>query len=192
MAEIIPRWEWRLFAKQIDIQIDLGTFKKTRHVESSETYLVSASSTANPKIRDEKMDIKTLEKVNDQGLEQWKPKMKATFPLSEEQVIAVYDALGFARPDLDRAGYPLEEFLALIGGDDRTRVVRVDKVRHQYDVEGCTVELSEVTFDDDCYKTVAAENSSQDLVFRIVAMLGLQNEENMNYVRFIKQLKGLS
>jgi len=191
MGKIVPRWEWRLFAKQIDVRIDLEAFEKTRHAVSSETYLVSAASTANPKIRDGMMDIKTLERVNDAGLEQWKPAMKARFPLTRDQVITVHGALGRACPDLDQTAYPLEEFLALIRADERIRAVHVEKSRDQYDIEGCTVELCEATFDGDSYKTAAAENASQELVVRTVEMLGLQNDENMSYVRFIKKIKGL-
>ncbi len=192
MVEIVPRWEWRIFAKEIVIRIDLDAFEHTRHVKSSETYLVSGAALGNPKIRDGKMDIKILEHVNDIGLEQWKPEMKAAFPLSKDQVIAVYDALNVPPVILDRADYDLEAFLAVMDADSRVRAVRVEKFRDEYDVEGCTVELSEVIFDGERFKTISAENASPDLVFSIVGMLGLQSEENMNYVKFIKFFKGLS
>ncbi len=191
MVQIIPRWEWRMFAKQIEIQIDLGSFEQTRHVESSEVYLVSAASRANPKIRDGKMDIKTLESVNEYGLEQWKPDMKAQFPLLRDQVTLVLGALDLANPDLDREAYDLEALLALVDGEGRGTSVRVDKVRDQYDVKGCTVEMSDVTFDGDRYKTVAAENSSETLVWETVKLLGLQEHKNTNYVTFIKEIRGL-
>lgn len=192
MGQIVPRWEWRMFAKRIDIEIDLGSFTRTRHVESSEVYLVSATARANPKIRDGKMDIKTLESINQDGLEQWKPEMKAPFPLSPDQVNAVYGALDLTSPDLDRDDYDLGDFLALIDGDGRPKAVQVDKVRDQYDVNGCTVELSSVTFDGDHYKTIAAENSSPTLVRDTVELLGLRARENVSYVKFIKGIKGLS
>lgn len=192
MVRIIPRWEWRMFAKQIEIGIDPEAYERTRHVESSEIYLASAASKANPKIRDGKMDIKTLEGVDEHGLEQWKPEMKALFPLSSDQVTQVYAALNLAEPDLDGNDCGLEAFLALIDRDGRAKAVHVDKVRDQYDVNGCTVEMSDVTFDGDAYNTVAAENASQELVWNIVGMLGLRERENTNYVKFIKGIKGLS
>ncbi len=181
-----------MFAKEIDIGIDLGSFTPTRHVESSEMYLVSAPARANPKIRDGKMDIKALESVNQVGLEQWRPEMKAPFPLSKDHVKVVFGALDLTSPDFARDEYDLEAFLALIEGDGRARAVHVDKVRDQYHVNGCTVEMSDVTFDGDSYKTVAAENSNPALVRDTVELLGLQARKNVNYVKFIKGIKGLS
>lgn len=192
MEHITPRWEWRMFARRIEIPIDLASFERTRHVESSEVYLVSVASRANPKIRDGKMDIKTLEIVNEDGLEQWKPDMKAQFPLLRDQVTLVLGALNLTHSDLQRDAYDLEALLALVDGKGRGTSVRVDKVRDQYDVKGCTVEMSDVTFDGDSYKTVAAENASETLVWETVKMLGLQQHRNTNYVTFIKEIKGLS
>lgn len=192
MGQIIPRWEWRMFAKRIDIAIDLGSFTHARHVESSETYLVSAPSRANPKIRDGKIDIKTLESVSADGLEQWKPEMKAPFPLSRDQVDWVYRALKLEGPGLDGNRYSLGAFLALIERDGRARAVQVKKVRDQYDVNGCTVEMSDVSLDGDRYKTIAAENESPALVWNTVELLGLRARENVNYVKFIKEIKDLN
>lgn len=192
MAEIVPRWEWRLFARTIEMQIDPETFERTRRVESAETYLVSGAATANPKIRDGKLDIKTLERVDDAGLEQWKPAMKAEFPLSDAQVTRVYEALSLPPPALGQTDYGLDAFLALIDADDRVRAVAVKKVRDQYDVEGCTVELSDVSFDGERYRTVAAENANPDLVLKVVGMLGFEVPKNTSYVKFINELFGFS
>ncbi len=192
MAKIVPRWEWRAFAKRIDIGIDPGSFERTRHVESSEIYLVSPASRANPKIRDAKMDIKTLERVNRHGLEQWKPEMKAEFPLSPNDFATVCGALGIANPDPGRDVRDLEDLLALIGGHGRAMAVGVEKVRDQYDVNGCTVEVSDVAFDGDTYRTVAAENENENLVWDTVGLLGLQGHANVNYVEFMKEIKGLN
>lgn len=192
MAKIVPRWEWRMFARQIDIEIDLRSFERTRHVESSETYLVGETSRANPKIRDGKIDIKSLESVDDQGLEQWSPAMEASFPLSTEQVARVFDSLALAGPDLDADRYDVDGFLALVGRDGRATVIRVDKIRDQYDVNGCGVEMADVIVDGDRYQTVAAEHASPDLVLDTVDVLGMRGTDNTNYINFIKRLKGLS
>jgi exopolyphosphatase/guanosine-5'-triphosphate,3'-diphosphate pyrophosphatase len=192
MTETVPRWEWRLFARKIEIQIDLEAFHESRHIESAETYLVSGAPTANPKIRDGKVDIKTLERVDGAGLEQWKPAMKAEFPLSADQVTRVYEVLSLPPPALDQTGYGLDTFLALIDADDRVRAVALQKVRDQYDVEGCTVELSDVFFDGQRYQTVAAENANPDLVLKVVGMLGFEVRKNMSYVKFINEMVGFS
>ena len=64
----------------------LGRLAQPKTTESQETYLISrATEKCNAKIRAALMDIKVL--VNeDRGLEQWKPVLKAGFPL-ESSVI---------------------------------------------------------------------------------------------------------
>lgn len=188
MAEIIPRWEWRTFARTIETGIDLTALPPTRHVESSEIYLASATSGDNPKIRDEKIDIKTLEQRDDNGLEQWVPVLKASFPLSAEQVAAVYGALNRAVPS-GAGDCDLDALLRMIQEDAGSWAVFVDKVRNQYDVGGCTVEASEVSFDGEPFRTVAAEDPDPVKVWDTVARLGLQERENMSYVSAIQRIK---
>ena len=188
MAEIIPRWEWRTFARTVETQIDLAAYPRTRRVESSEVYLATDSSRDNPKIRDEKIDIKTLQLVNDDGLEQWKPVLKASFPLSADQLAEVYRALNVAAPP-GAGPYSLDALLRMIDEDARTLAVHADKVRNQYDVDGCTVEASQVTFDGETFQTVAAEDSDADKVRDTVARLGLLDRENINYIKAIQRIK---
>jgi exopolyphosphatase/guanosine-5'-triphosphate,3'-diphosphate pyrophosphatase len=188
MAEtIIPRWEWRTFAKQIGTKMDLAAYPRTRHVVSSEIYLVSETSEDNPKVRDKKMDIKQLQRIDDEGLEQWKPVMKADFPLSVDQVREVFRTLGLGVPRYDGGPIALEAFLALIGEDRRARAVRVDKVRDLFDVDGCIVEAADVSFDGDVYRTLAVEDPDPKKLMDTVDKLGLSGRENLNYVKAIKK-----
>lgn len=188
MVEIIPRWEWRTFARTIDTQIDLAAHPRTRHVESSEIYLASATAEGNAKIRDEKIDIKTLQLTNDDGLEQWKPVLKASFPLSMDQLAEVYRALNLAAPPV--AGpCSLDALLRMIDEDARTWAVVADKVRDQYDVDGCIVEASQVTFDGDAFQTVAAEDPDAVKVRNTVARLGLLGQANISYVKAVQRIK---
>ena len=50
--------------------------------KSEEIYLLAAGSDANVKIRDGLLDIKLLEHVDANGLEQWRPVLKEPFPLT--------------------------------------------------------------------------------------------------------------
>lgn len=188
MDEIIPRWEWRTFARTIETRIDLTAFPRTRHVESSETYLASDFSEDNTKIREGKIDIKALQQVNDDGLEQWKPVVKASFPLSADQLAAVYRALKLDVPP-GADGCDLDALLQMIDKDTRTCAVFVDKVRDQYDVDGCVIEASDVTFDGQTFRTVAAEGTDAVKVRGAVARLGLLERENISYVKAIKRIK---
>jgi len=188
VTEIIPRWEWRTFARTIETQLDLAAYPRTRHVESSEIYLASATSEGNPKIRDEKLDIKTLQLVNDDGLEQWRPVLKASFPLSEDQLAEVYRALNLTAPS-GAGPCSLDALLRMIDEDARTWAVVADKVRNQYDVDGCTVESSQVSFDGETFQTVAAEDPDPVKVRDTVARLGLLEQENISYVKAAQRIK---
>ena len=88
MDEIKPRYEFRVWADTLaSVHEKLGRLAQPKTTESQETYLISrATEKCNAKIRAALMDIKVL--VNeDRGLEQWKPVLKAGFPL-ESSVIA--------------------------------------------------------------------------------------------------------
>ncbi len=86
--EIKPRYEFRVWADTLaSVHERLGRMAQPKTAESEETYLISkASDKCNAKIRAALMDIKVLV-AEDRGLEQWKPILKAGFPL-QSSVIA--------------------------------------------------------------------------------------------------------
>ncbi len=188
MNAVIPRWEWRTFARKVEPRIDLAAHPRTRHVESSEVYLAAPTSEGNTKIRDDKIDIKILQQRGEDGLEQWKPALKASFPLSADHVAEVYRALGLAAPP-GAGDCDLEALLRMVDQDERAWVVLVDKVRDLYDVDGCIVESSRVTFDSEVFQTVAAEDPDPAKVRDTVARLGLQGQENVSYLAAIQRIK---
>ena len=188
MDEITPRWEWRSFRRRIEPRIDLAAHPRTRHVESSEVYLASANAEGNAKIRDEKIDIKILQQRSKDGLEQWKPALKASFPLSAAQVTEVYRALNLAAlPGGGEAG--LADMLRLLDQDEEAWVIHVDKVRDLYDVDGCIVEASRVSFDGEGFQTLAAEDPDPDKVRDVVSSLGLRVRDNTSYLAAIQRIK---
>ena len=188
MAEIIPRWEWRHFAKDIDIAINLEEYKKTRHVESSEHYVLSRVCDENPKVRENKMDIKSLQQVNEDWLEQWKPIKKVDFPLSNNELIDLYKIFRLTPPKLEEREYGIDEFLEMAKKDERLLVFDVQKVRDLYDVDGCIVEYATVKVNDKTLKTVAAELEDPEKVKETVKKMGLWGKENINYVKALKRV----
>src|SRR5271165_4044622 len=101
MENIIPRWEWRTFGETFGESDDRFAALEPHGVqESDELYLLSTITGENVKVRDLLMDIKTLEQVNPDGLEQWKPIMKGAFPLPAAEVKNVFNALGVVPPTL--------------------------------------------------------------------------------------------
>ena len=82
METVIPRWEWRTFdAGFSGAGNPFAALEPGGVQESDELYLLSPLSDVNAKVRERLMDIKRLEQVNSDRLEQWKPIMKGVFLL---------------------------------------------------------------------------------------------------------------
>jgi exopolyphosphatase / guanosine-5'-triphosphate,3'-diphosphate pyrophosphatase len=159
---------------------------------SDEQYLLGLRSEASVKIRDGLMDVKRLERVDDHGLEQWRPLMKAAFPLARTDVVTVIEALG-ASADLARSEYTFDE---LVGEVLRPRadvlVLGVHKERVRFTVGGCMAELSELRTEHGAARTVAVESEDPDRVIAAVGELGLVAPHNVSVPRKLKALAGFA
>jgi len=192
MEKIIPRWEWRTFGESFgaaDAAFAALTAKDI--VESDEIYFLAPATNENVKVRDKLMDIKTLQQVNADGLEQWKPVMKGSFPLPAAEAQKVFDALHITPPALTRAQYTMEQFIGELAKPGGLRVVKVHKKRARYTVDGCMAEMTDVTADGKTTRTVALELADPDQVIATVRKIGLGGFENINYARGLKQLVGM-
>ena len=106
---IIPRWEWRTFGESFGPAEELLAARTPEREHSSdELYLLSQESDASVKIRDGLMDVKQLEAVDGNGLEQWRPVLKTGFPLGAADVSTVLAALGVPGQELARESYTVE------------------------------------------------------------------------------------
>ena len=188
MAEIIPRWEWRTFTHQPDVETKIATYPLTRQVESSDVYLLSELSMENAKVRNDLMDIKSLQVVTKDGLEQWKPVKKEKFPLALEEVRKMFGVFRVPMPEFSKDTCTFDEFVELIKTDDRIICVTVEKSRRLYDVGGCIVEVADLRIAGKSIMTVAVELEDPDKVRDTMKMLGLTGLENINYVTAIKQM----
>jgi exopolyphosphatase/guanosine-5'-triphosphate,3'-diphosphate pyrophosphatase len=193
MEAIIPRWEWRTFGASFgEADRRLGALEAGPVQESDEVYLLSPETDANVKIRDRLMDIKTLEQVNAEGLEQWRPVMKGEFPLPAAEVARVCAALGVA-PVTGLNAYTLEQLQAeLTRATRRVRVVQVHKRRQHYVISGCSAEMTDVVADGKSIRTVAIELEDPARVLAAVREMKLDQFENISYPRGLKRLLGLS
>jgi exopolyphosphatase/guanosine-5'-triphosphate,3'-diphosphate pyrophosphatase len=191
--EIIPRWEWRTFRENCaELAAVFAALTPEDVQESDEIYFLSSASGGNAKVRDELMDIKALQQVNGDRLEQWKPVMKGRFPLPANDVLKVFDALAVECPTLSRSAYPLREFIEqLVKPVPELHVVEVHKKRSHYTVNGCMAEMTEVLADGKRTCTVALELEDPARVIATVRKLGLDRFSNINYPRGLKQLMGL-
>lgn len=193
MEKIIPRWEWRTFGESFgEADARYAVLKPSDVHESDELYFLSIFNDENVKVRDDLMDIKTLEQVNADGLEQWKPVMKASFPLPATEARKVLQALDVAAESLARAEYTLDQFVAeLADPSGRMRSVKVHKSRSRYRINGCISEMTEVVADDRKTRTVALELEDAARVIATVREMGLDRFPNISYPRGLKALLGM-
>ena len=182
-ATIVPRWEWRQFG---DVEARLEETGPERVQESDELYLLSPVSDASVKVRDGLMDVKRLQRVDEHGLEQWLPVLKAPFPLTPDGVSVVARALEMPAPETANASYTLDELVALTGA----RRVDVHKVRHRYDLGGCAAELTDIRAGSDSTRTIAVESEDPARVVDAVGSLGLSLQPNTCMARGLKALVG--
>lgn len=191
LGKIIPRWEWRTFGQQFGVaEENIKAHECTRSMESSEVYILSRKSGENIKIRDMLMDIKVLKAVED-GLEQWLPIMKATFPIGDEEAQEVFKAAGI---DYDAQGateWTYEDFIAkMVDTNSDLKAVHVFKKRFGYKIEGATVELAELTIGGKAVRTTAVEDADPELVLSLVEKLRLSEFENISYIKAMRRMVG--
>jgi exopolyphosphatase/guanosine-5'-triphosphate,3'-diphosphate pyrophosphatase len=189
---IVPRWEWRTFGESFgEADAQLAALQPERLQESDEVYLLSLGSDASVKVRDGLMDVKQLQTVNEDGLEQWKPVMKAAYPLPAEDVLAVLETLGAGEQQLARSTYTLDQLVAeVVEPRPDLLAVAVHKRREHYTVGGCMAERSEVRIDQGATRTIAVESEDPARVIAAVRELGLSSRRNVCLARGLKALVG--
>ena len=192
-GKIIPRWEWRTFGDNFGVSeekiksYEMGNFKK-----SSEKYILSRNSNENCKVRDELMDIKSLQQVNDDKLEQWYPTLKEGFPLSQETITMLCkDFFKVEVPAMDKEAYDFEAYIALCKTVKDLVVVDVYKERSIYVINEAIVEIAETTFNGVPMRTICVEHTDPENVINVVRMLGADHFENINYIQAMKKAVGI-
>jgi exopolyphosphatase/guanosine-5'-triphosphate,3'-diphosphate pyrophosphatase len=178
---IIPRWELRTFAPNLETtEAAFAALTPVGVQDSDELYLLSPND-ASVKIRDDLMDIKVLEEVDAHGLERWRPVMKAPFPLPAADLARVFGALGAAAPALTNSSYTREECLDQLA--HVARLVPIHKHRVRYKVAGCSSEVSDVLVEGQVARSIAIEGEDQQAVVDAVRSVGLTGYVNTNYPR---------
>ena len=193
MQEIIPRWEWRTFTNDLGkAEENVRKFPEGKTRESSEVYILSEVSMDNTKVRDNLMDIKTLQQVNDDRLELWLPIMKGTFPLPVAEIEKVFKCFKVALPKFNRSEYTFEQYVdEVIKPSKLLKAVNVVKKRTGFTINNCIVEIAEVKVEDKWIKTASVEMEDPALVIKTVRELGLDTFPNINYLRGLKNMVGM-
>lgn len=195
MNTVIPRYEFRTFAQNFGLVEDkIRSFSRCeKYRESREFYVLSAGNNENnTKIRDDKMDIKVIVK-EEQGLEQWAPRMKGEFPMAVETIRdEVFPALGVPVPQFERSRYTLDQFQCeLIRPHRDLSAAQVFKRRFGFTVNGCITEIADLLVNGAAIRTVAVESEDSEAVLHAKKMLGLVEYENVNYLLAIKRIIGM-
>jgi len=193
MTEIIPRWEWRTFTDNLGkAEENIRKFPEGKTRESDEVYILSEVSMDNTKIRDGLMDIKTLQQVYEDRLEQWLPIMKGSFPLPVSEIEKVFKCFKVALPKFERTEYTYEQYLnELIHPSKLLKAINVHKKRTGFTINNTIVEIAEVTVEGKTIKTAAVEMEDPQLVIKTVRELELDSFPNINYIRGLKNLVGM-
>jgi exopolyphosphatase / guanosine-5'-triphosphate,3'-diphosphate pyrophosphatase len=181
--KIVPRWEWRTFGTDFgETDARFAVLKPERVQESDEIYLVSSLPDKVVKVRAGLVDIKSLERVSEAGLEQWLPVLKVPLPLSPTDFEGVCTALGVAPTASAKQRYMLEELLTELATRELIlRAVPIHKKRLRFTIDGCMVELTDVRIEGAESRTVGIESEDPDLVVATVRDLGLVGRENTSY-----------
>jgi exopolyphosphatase / guanosine-5'-triphosphate,3'-diphosphate pyrophosphatase len=190
---VVPRWEWRTFGQSFaGAEERFAALSPESVRESDELYLLSTAADDSVKVRDDLLDVKHLEQVDEDGLEQWRPVLKAPFPLPAAAVDSVLEALHASPSPVDRDAYTLEELIEEVVGPSRElATVPVHKSRAHYTLSGCMAELTEVRTDKGSTRTIAVESENPALVLAAIRELGLRSRPNVSFPRGLKTLLGI-
>jgi exopolyphosphatase / guanosine-5'-triphosphate,3'-diphosphate pyrophosphatase len=180
------RWEWRTFGDRLGAaETRLRALTRVRVQESDETYLLSGAVHDAVKVRDGMMDIKHLEQINREGLELWRPVMKAPLPISAADACAVLAALNVDAPPLELGSYNLAD---LAGAGRAVTLAPVHKTRRHYTFHGCMAELTDLRTAGGSTRTIAVEDEDAERVIAAVRELGLDSRPNVSVPRALAAL----
>lgn len=184
MTTIVPRWEWRTFGLEFGAAEEVFAALEPMTIQASDEVYLRTDSGPIVKIRDELMDVKVLQAVSPEGLEQWIPVIKEGFPLAATEVSKVFDLLEIAPPPLDRASYTLDQLLSeVISPLPQISAVPIHKRRVRYTLHGCMAEVTDLEVDGVPMRTIAIESEDPNAVVAAVNATGMQSLMNHNFVR---------
>jgi exopolyphosphatase/guanosine-5'-triphosphate,3'-diphosphate pyrophosphatase len=188
---IVPRWEWRTFdSEEGDLAGVFAGLSPGKVEQSDELYLLSRTSDASVKVRGGLMDVKELQARNEDGLEQWLPVMKASFPLAAGDVARLFGVLGATAPELGQDSYTLDDVRALVGADPGLLALDVQKHRTRYTVDGVMAENSVIRAGRRARRTIVVEFEDPARVIGVARSGGMGARRNVNMASGLKAMVG--
>lgn len=193
-----PRFEFRSFGQDFEAaakrmaRLSVPVPEKLWERHSDEVYIMSRTNDINnTKIREGKMDIKTLVQTLD-GFEQWNPLMKGEFPIRAELLRnEVFPAFRVTIPALTKDSYSFDEFSEIILSEPNLLVVRVHKQRFAFMVNDCICETGNILINGAKVQTINLESTDIEAMKKTIKDIGLEDIENINYLQVIKRVTGM-
>ncbi|MEI8060452.1 MAG: hypothetical protein WCG67_09860 [Ferruginibacter sp.] len=193
-----PRFEFRSFGRQFDdaakrmARLSIPVPEKLWERHSDEIYILSPTNDINnTKLRDGKIDIKTFVQTVD-GLEQWNPLMKGSFPISVAVLKnEVFPAFNVPIPELNKELYTFDEFISIVQQHPGLQAVNVHKQRFAYMVNNTICETGNIFINGAKLATINSESTSTNDINQTIKAIGLEGVENINYLQAIKRVIGM-
>lgn len=184
------RWEWRTFTRRGDprllalIPADFESTERRR-----ETYLLSARSPHNIKVRSDHVEVKLLEQRDESGLELWRPTLRAPLPVDASALRQLFDAWRVPAPALNRDWYSLGAMRReIIAPCDDLAAVSVSKRRAWFAPGEDQGEFVEMTVRGEAWWSVALEDPDPERVKRLVERHGLTGFVASGYPAVLKHI----
>lgn len=196
-AKIVPRAEFRVFGQGVIETVRAHMYNgKTVLFQArrmpAETYFLSVhTNDANVKVRDGLLDVKLKVGETAEGYEIFQPAGKFTFPVAQADLKTILAHLK-ATMTLSQPIYSIEQFTEMARAHPDLRVVKVEKMRYGFTVDGVICEYAQVWFNGALVETACAESENYAAMKQVVEGLGIAALPNTNYLRAAKRVVGLA
>lgn len=194
--KIVPRAEFRVFGKDIikgvieHMWACKAQLFKAR-VMPEETYILSRhTNEANVKVRDGLLDIKTKTGETPEGFEIFQPRGKFQFPVSRDELAEILGHLKVT-VDLTEPEYTFDAFCSLVKASPEMALVKVEKKRYGFSVNGVICEYAQVWFNGALVETACCESENYEAMKGAVEALGIAGLPNTNYLWAAKAVIGI-
>jgi hypothetical protein len=195
-AKLRPRAEYRVFEhgviktvqeKMWEVGAVLGMARRL----PTELYLVSAhANSANVKVREGLLDIKTKVGETPEGYEIFQPRGKLPFPVGIADLKTALSYLN-VRTDLSGQAYTLEEVTEIARSHPDLVPVMIEKMRYGFTVDGIICEYAQVRFNGAVLESACCESDDYVGMRKVIKALGIEGMPNTSYPKAASIVVGI-
>lgn len=192
--EVVPRWEWRSFARRFPARFSLADSPELQAISpQDELYLLSSCSQDNVKVRQGRIEVKELVARDPDGLELWRPTLKAVFPLAREALVAIARAWKIDLPMGLPAACDEPTLLdRVVAVDPALCRVPIRKRRLRFTDRPCPGEWVEILAAGERWESIAFEDAEPRRLVQYLRSADLDPRTNLSYPEGLKRLVGLT